>query len=695
MECPGTAAIPPRPRWTRASWAVLAGLLTHLMTLHCGIVRDDVSIVQNDPRTANLHDLRGLWLTDWWYGQTAADRATRDPLRDRLYRPLPLTTIAAQRALHGLWPFGFHLFNVLLHAAVCGLVNLLVARISGSAVAAGVAGLLFAVHPIHVEPVAEIVGRADLLAAIGVLGGLLLASPARGAASWKAICVSAAAFLAALFSKETAVCYPLLLAAVWWHRRTQGCEAGVPRRLLAQFSVLVLPLAVYFPLRWLALEGQLFRSQAVTSLMNPLQAAEGWMRVYGAAEVLGHYLRLMFWPLRLSSDYSLAVCDPSAGPRAEMMIGFCGAIVAIAAISCWLRDRFFQRSHPAKDRSPETAICLMIVLTATSYALISNTVLLIGVSLAERLFYTPSIFLCGAIGVAIAGILVRIGEVRPSLRIAGGGLAGVTLLLLATRSVLRASDWRTSRDLIENDLTTYPQNARLSYQLATLLAADAESLAGTGRIAVLDRVDAQIAKTLAVAPDYPKAVRLSALAGELRGDRLRAIAGYRRCLELLPDDALARQRLSALEEWLARVEARIASARAELAQSPEKPELHARLADALISGGRSDEALRMVEEASANMPESADVQRVLARVHLDRDLELALSHAIRAERLRPDDALIRMTVAEILDRSGRVTEADEQWKSTLQLLPADDPRRIAIETRLRNPRSSSPSRNHP
>src|SRR5439155_3187659 len=93
---------------------------------------------------------------------------------------------------HGNRPWVFHLVNVLLNAVVCALVAELARRLliygsrdacvasahieqTGDAgVAATIAGLLFVAHPIHVEAVANIVGRAELMCALGAIGAMVL-----------------------------------------------------------------------------------------------------------------------------------------------------------------------------------------------------------------------------------------------------------------------------------------------------------------------------------------------------------------------------------------------------------------------------------------------------------------------------------------------------------------------------------------
>ena len=99
-----------------------------------------------------------IWSSNYW----SSDRA---PAVDVLYRPLTVWSFLANQALSPSNPMPFHGVNILLHALVTVLGTALTWRLSGSRAVAVITGILFAVHPIHTEAVANVVGRAELLAA--------------------------------------------------------------------------------------------------------------------------------------------------------------------------------------------------------------------------------------------------------------------------------------------------------------------------------------------------------------------------------------------------------------------------------------------------------------------------------------------------------------------------------------------------
>jgi hypothetical protein len=249
-----------------------------------------------------------------------------------LYRPLTMLTYAANACI-SRDPFGYHVVNVLLHALVAIAVFCLGLRILHSRVAAVAAALLFAAHPIHTEAVTNIVGRAELLAALGVLLALLAFARARESAGrrrvvWSA--VSVAAFAAALLAKESAFTgLGLLVVFHWWIDR----RVNLRQRLAALMPYAAVGIG-YLLLRF-AVVGALGLPEAPGSLDNPLAHVDLWSRLRTAVIVLWEYVGLLALPLHLSADYSfdqIPVAHSWLDPRfliaAALLCGLAGVLVA-------------------------------------------------------------------------------------------------------------------------------------------------------------------------------------------------------------------------------------------------------------------------------------------------------------------------------------------------------------------------------
>ena len=128
--------------------SAIAALL-HLNTLDCGFCFDDESaIIENSDLQPDTSWTK-LLQNDFW-GAPMSDSTSH-----KSYRPLTVATFRLNYMLHELQPLGYHLVNVLLHSAVCYLYVLLCGVVFSEVWPALIAGLLFAVHPIHTEAVSH------------------------------------------------------------------------------------------------------------------------------------------------------------------------------------------------------------------------------------------------------------------------------------------------------------------------------------------------------------------------------------------------------------------------------------------------------------------------------------------------------------------------------------------------------------
>ncbi len=141
---------------------------------------DGWAVVENPLVQGGLRNAARIFTSPYNYGGPSTTSG--------VFRPVTTLSFAANYAIHGRAQWGYHLVNLLLHMAASLLVLSLARRLAEAAMpdraawVALLAGLLFAVHPAHVEAIAPIVGRKELLSAVFALGSLLVAFSGRGAA---------------------------------------------------------------------------------------------------------------------------------------------------------------------------------------------------------------------------------------------------------------------------------------------------------------------------------------------------------------------------------------------------------------------------------------------------------------------------------------------------------------------------------
>ncbi|HEX2218247.1 MAG TPA: hypothetical protein VHG35_05545, partial [Gemmatimonadales bacterium] len=377
-------------------------------TLSFEFVYDDVWAIVHNSRVHSLAHWRDILTSPYW--------------KNELYRPVTSMTFAADWTAWGGSPAGFHLANVLLHVLASLLVYALAAALLPRAGALA-AALLFAVHPVHVEAVANVVGRAEVLATVFTLLAVLLyrrhGDLASGGAPnpWPAVGTLASVLLA-LASKESAFATPgLLLVMDWYHARTTGEPFFDRFRRQRTLWVAVVLLAVL----WLGLRARILGELAGDHPAPGLEGTHVGDRLLIMLPVVAEYVRLLLVPLRLSADYSpdFLPISRSFTPRTLLGLALLTGCVGLAL--------------GARKRAP--VVTAGLAWTGMSLFIVSNVAVPTGILLAERTQYLASVGVCLALGWA----WFEIGRRRPLIAAA---LLVVLVGVGAVRSWTRAWAWR-------------------------------------------------------------------------------------------------------------------------------------------------------------------------------------------------------------------------------------------------------------
>jgi tetratricopeptide (TPR) repeat protein len=499
------------PRWPLL--CALVAVLVHWRALGNGFALDDVRLVESNPAIESLAHLPKLFVEPYW--SIAGEHYG-------LYRPLTIASYALNRALLGAGPMGFHLVNVLLHACVAALAWSALRRAGTHYGTALLGSLLFAVLPVHTEAVANIAGRAELLAALFVLSAWLAHRRANdddpSAGRWQLAAPSL--YLAAILSKEGAVLAPVLFFA---DDALRGRSAA-PRRwaLPARYAI---ALAAMLALRAVAL-GVHQAAEDTIPLDNPAAAAGAWPRVATALWVQLKYVALCVAPRHLVSDYSfdaIPVARSLADPRVLAGAGF---VAALAASAVW----GWRHSRP---------IALAALIWIVFFLPAANLLFPTGTIMAERLAYLPSLGLCLAIGHLGAAFAARqriAGRMR-ARRIGVVAVAAIVVLGFAARTWARVPDWRSNLALALADVATSPRSAKLQAGAGMFLA-DAERFA---------EAEDHLRRAVEIFPDYAQMHYNLAVLLIRRGARDEAEPHLRRAMELAPGNPLPRRLLDQLE----------------------------------------------------------------------------------------------------------------------------------------------------
>ncbi|HKC47478.1 MAG TPA: hypothetical protein VKB63_07710 [Gemmatimonadales bacterium] len=395
-----------------------SAFVAYLPSLWNRFALDDIYIVVLNPLVRAPSGLWRAFGASYWAGN----------LNTTVYRPLAVATYALD------WMVGsvawFHLVNVAWHIAATLLVAHLARRWAGDA-AAVVAGVVFAVHPVHVEAVANIVGRNELMAAAFALLAVF------AALEYERPVLSAVAFGCGLLSKENAIVTPALIGFAW----LLGVKPLPARRRLAWFAATWAIVAIaYFALRYVVFRSYGAGIVAVAPVFNG--ASPLTVRLTAVA-ALGDVARLLLFPLHLRADYSPAERTAvTSVVDARFLVGVLvvalwGALLLLA----WKRRRALEAYG--------------LGWIAIAYSPVASLLFPIGVLIAERTLYLPSV-----------GLSLAVGGVLRHLKGRLLALAAAALFILGgARTWLRVPAWKDNLSATNALLTDAPRSYH-AYDLA-------------------------------------------------------------------------------------------------------------------------------------------------------------------------------------------------------------------------------------
>jgi protein O-mannosyl-transferase len=491
----------------------LVAVICYLPALRNGFALDDRIIIADDGPLHALGTLAGALGRAYWYDA------------GHLYRPLTTLAFGLEWAVGRGSPLVFHAVNLMWHAVVASLVARLALR-WWPPVAAGAAGLWFAVHPVHAEAVANIVGRSELVCGAALIGLALLAAPPprpRGGTGategssprvvtrltlWLAFGLAASA----MASKETGVVAPAIAWAAAVTPLHGDARSNAQRRADAWRLTRAAAAGVVCLLaaRWLVL-GTL----AGDDPHYAFTLATGWRGTALALATVPRAVALVLVPQWPRLDYSPPDSDILHPNAALVCVGALLVVAGAAAVAAHVR-------RPARW---SFAACL----AACTYAPVSNLMVRTGVVLADRTLYAPSVAVALAVGAAIGAACTGATAPRRRLVMAGAGaLAAIGGAIGAAIAVRASAVWRDTptafaaiRDRSPTsyvghfmcaeakDATGDPRGARAEYAAAIALTphhAPLLYMAAANALRLHDTAAARmlLARAVALRPDPPR-----------------------------------------------------------------------------------------------------------------------------------------------------------------------------------------------
>jgi hypothetical protein len=458
---------------------VTATYVANANTMNYGFAYDDAQVIL---------ERAPAWEQGW--GKFLTDRAWG------ISRYVTLISLDLNRA-DPLSPYPFHSTNVGFAAAVAILVFALGRRLAMTRLAALAGALIFALHPVHVDAIVNIIGRAELLAAAFVLLALL-SHAAGGKVTAARVVLTCGLFLVAMFCKESAACF-LILAPLYDFFLRPDSDRGA---IAARYAGYVAAFGLWFLVSW----NNFHDIEPTAYVDNPLAFLPAWQRVLCASQILWYYVGLTAWPAGLVGDrsYDATPTDPATGAV---------ALVAWALVAgfAWWRRRDMPRAG------------LLLMWLPAAFAVSGNVVLPIGTIMADRLLYLPSVGPC-----LLAGAMLERAAAGSRLRTAMAGVAvAAVCVVFAFAFDARARVWQSDLHFHTQTALDVPRSAKAHYNLALALIH-----AGRRTEAV-----ASFQRALQIHPGFSRAAYYLAELYAENGRIDEAAGVYRDYLEARPDDA--------------------------------------------------------------------------------------------------------------------------------------------------------------
>ncbi|XP_050741131.1 protein O-mannosyl-transferase TMTC1 isoform X2 [Drosophila biarmipes] len=663
-----------------------------------------------------LRPLENLLRNDFW-GTPLVDSGSHGS-----WRPLCVLSFRLNFLAGGMTPMGYHLVNVVLHCVATWLVFLVGRTLLPTRIGIMAAGALFAVHPVHTEAVAGLVGRADLAACVCYLLSYLSYRRHMLSREWGSLVLTIILALAALLCKETAIT-GLLLCGLCDILSSVGREKSDNRRLrsltILGFTLLC---AVYCRLSLLPRP-----STAFSAADNPT-AHEScfWTRLLTFLYLPVANFRLLLWPQDLSFDWGM-----EAVPRIRTLwdvrniltVGFYGSLLAVLWKSCVLR-----RSTSSMDFAEVANISLPLLrrlggnschnwlgltcechhqLAASSYRSTtstsdssskstswpasfmgiaflvlpflpaSNLLFYVGFVMAERVLYLPSVGYCLLFGLGFGSLWQRAHGSRRSRMMLLCGL-GLLLGVHGLRTSRRNLDWRDEEQLFRSAISVNPPKALGN--LGSVLSAQ-------GRY---EEAELALRMALGHRPTMADAHFNLGVVHQKQHNFSLAVPCFRRAIGLRPQLAVAylnlgtslvalghhrREAISVLRTG-ARLEG--IGVRDRGAHEEARHTCYLQLSVLYRSEGRLQEAASILRESLKALALMAHKQRAVLHLRLGeilaelQDWDEAEHQQRLALQLQPEQGAAYVTFGQTLARNGsRLAEAESWFKRALQLAPLE------------------------
>ena len=525
------------------------------------------------------------------------------------WHPLTWLSHMLDCELFGVDPGAHHLTSLLLHIGCALLLLSVVMRMTGDPWASVLVAGLFALHPLHVESVAWLAERKDVLSAFFwmlTMWAYVRYVDRPGRARYVTVVL---VFALGLLAKPMLVTLPFVLLLLdYWPLGRIGAGQSLPvvhqdqpqrHRPISALLVEKVPLFVLAALSsWMTVRAQ--RAGGATASLEAFSFGE---RLANALTSYASYIWKTVWPRDLAVFYP----HPGSPPAGQVVV----AVLLMAAVTIL--------ALRARSKRPYLLVGWLWYLG--TLVPVIGLVQVGGQAIADRYTYIPTIGLFLMVALTVSGLLA--GRRRATMAAAVAGT--LVLAALGLRTWYQVGYWENSITLFQRSIAVTKDNYKLSNTLGGLYLEQGD----------LPSARRHIEESLRQLPGYADAHVNLGLLELTGGDVEAAIGNYRKALAIDPDRPQTHDNLGNALALSGRVEKAITHFRRALQLDADRPRTHNNLATALTQGGRPTEAVGEFETA-------IELDPGLANAHV------GLADAL-AQLGRTDEAVARFEAALALD----------------------------------------------
>ncbi|MFT5166938.1 MAG: Tfp pilus assembly protein PilF [Saprospiraceae bacterium] len=425
----------------------LLGFLIYANTLNHEYALDDYSAIkENFVTQRGVSGLGDIFTKSYRYGYWNS--------KGTLYRPVSLAMFAVEWEIMEDKPGFHHFINVLLYALTAFLLFWTLVKLipDKSPLLPFLATLLFIAHPLHVEVVANIKSRDEILSFLFCIGAIYC--------FWKYLkfdhipwlVAAVFSYLVAMFSKESAITFLAVFPLIGYFFLKKDLPTSFIKSL-----VFLAPVAIYLFARYQVLGNVFAGAEDIPLLDNVLADAGNKGEQLATAFVFaGKYLKNLFLPQPLGSDFGFPQFTAVGWGDWRALLSF----VLFAAMGVYAIMSFKKRS----------ILSFGILYFFITFSIFSNMVIQIGSSYGDRFMYVPSL----GFSLVIAYLITHLTKTVYDKKLPGIAaffskymmplaIVGVIAMAFSAKTILRNAAWKNSYTLYNTDIKTAPNSAKLNY----------------------------------------------------------------------------------------------------------------------------------------------------------------------------------------------------------------------------------------